>query len=129
MLYWLFYQVLHRYIPAFRVFGYVTTRVALASLTALFLSLAAGSLVDPQASRARASGSISAKTARNPTEKKRERPPWAVADHRVNRDPDAALGGFAKPLRLDSDCRSARIRSHWILRRLCKGCPKKAIWA
>jgi phospho-N-acetylmuramoyl-pentapeptide-transferase len=39
MLYWLLSQVLHRYVPAFRVFGYITTRVALASLTALFLSV------------------------------------------------------------------------------------------
>ncbi len=42
MLYWLLFQVLHRYIPAFRVFGYITTRTALASLTALALSLALG---------------------------------------------------------------------------------------
>ena len=42
MLYWLLFQVLHEYIPAFRVFGYVTTRTALASLTALALSLALG---------------------------------------------------------------------------------------
>jgi phospho-N-acetylmuramoyl-pentapeptide-transferase len=42
MLYWLLVQVLHRYVPAFRVFGYITTRVALANLTALALSLALG---------------------------------------------------------------------------------------
>ncbi len=42
MLYWLLYQVLHRYIPAFRVFSYITTRSALASLTALGLALALG---------------------------------------------------------------------------------------
>lgn len=42
MLYWLLFQVLHRYIPAFRVFGYITTRVALANLTALALALALG---------------------------------------------------------------------------------------
>ncbi|MFL6414812.1 MAG: phospho-N-acetylmuramoyl-pentapeptide-transferase [Bryobacteraceae bacterium] len=42
MLYWLLYQVLHEYIPAFRVFGYITTRTALASLTAMALSLALG---------------------------------------------------------------------------------------
>jgi len=42
MLYWLLFQVLHNYIPSFRVFGYITTRVALASLTALFLALALG---------------------------------------------------------------------------------------
>ena len=42
MLYWLLFQVLHNYIPAFRVFGYITTRVALANLTALFLALAFG---------------------------------------------------------------------------------------
>jgi phospho-N-acetylmuramoyl-pentapeptide-transferase len=42
MLYWFFYQFLHEYVPAFRVFGYVTTRTALASLTALALSLALG---------------------------------------------------------------------------------------
>src|SRR5580658_713304 len=39
MLYWLLYRVLHTYIPAFRVFQYITIRVALASLTALFLTL------------------------------------------------------------------------------------------
>jgi phospho-N-acetylmuramoyl-pentapeptide-transferase len=42
MLYWLLFQVLHKYIPPFRVFGYVTTRIALASLTALALALALG---------------------------------------------------------------------------------------
>ena len=42
MLYWLLYQVLHEYIPAFRVFGYITVRTALASLTALALSLTLG---------------------------------------------------------------------------------------
>src|SRR5437588_9770665 len=42
MLYWLLFQVLHNYIPAFRVFSYITTRVALANLTALFLALALG---------------------------------------------------------------------------------------
>jgi phospho-N-acetylmuramoyl-pentapeptide-transferase len=42
MLYWLLFQVLHNYIPAFRVFSYITTRVALANLTALFLGLTLG---------------------------------------------------------------------------------------
>jgi phospho-N-acetylmuramoyl-pentapeptide-transferase len=42
MLYWLLYQILHRYIPPFRIFGAITTRVALASLTALALSLVLG---------------------------------------------------------------------------------------
>src|SRR4051812_4840987 len=42
MLYWLLFQVLHEYIPAFRVFGYITTRTALATLTALALALALG---------------------------------------------------------------------------------------
>jgi len=42
MLYWLLFQVLHRYVPTFRVFGYITTRVALANLTALALALALG---------------------------------------------------------------------------------------
>jgi phospho-N-acetylmuramoyl-pentapeptide-transferase len=42
MLYWLLYEVLRKNIPTFRVFGYVTTRVALASLTSLFLALVLG---------------------------------------------------------------------------------------
>lgn len=42
MLYWLFFQVLQKYVPTFRIFGYVTTRVALASLTALVFSLISG---------------------------------------------------------------------------------------
>ncbi len=42
MLYWLLYRVLRVYVPPFRVFQYITTRVALASLTALFLSLVLG---------------------------------------------------------------------------------------
>jgi phospho-N-acetylmuramoyl-pentapeptide-transferase len=45
MLYWLLYQVLHRYVPALRVFGYITTRVALASLTALAIALIFGPLM------------------------------------------------------------------------------------
>lgn len=39
MLYWLLFQVLQHYISPFRVFGYITVRVALASLSALFLSM------------------------------------------------------------------------------------------
>ncbi len=42
MLYWLLFQVLQKYIPTFRIFGYVTTRVALASITALGFALMAG---------------------------------------------------------------------------------------
>jgi phospho-N-acetylmuramoyl-pentapeptide-transferase len=42
MLYWLLVQVLQQYVPTFRVFGYITTRVALASLTALAISLILG---------------------------------------------------------------------------------------
>lgn len=42
MLYWLLFQFLRRWIPPFRVFGYITTRVALSSLTALFLALLLG---------------------------------------------------------------------------------------
>ena len=42
MLYWLLYKVLHTYVPPFRVFQYITTRVALASLTSLFLTLLIG---------------------------------------------------------------------------------------
>ncbi|MGA7411011.1 MAG: phospho-N-acetylmuramoyl-pentapeptide-transferase, partial [Bryobacteraceae bacterium] len=42
MLYWLLYRVLRVYFPPFRVFQYITTRIALASLTALFLSLVLG---------------------------------------------------------------------------------------
>ena len=42
MLYWLFVHVLQQYVPTFRVFGFITTRVALASLTALALGLLLG---------------------------------------------------------------------------------------
>ena len=42
MLYWLLVHILQRYVPTFRVFGYITTRVALASLTAMALGLALG---------------------------------------------------------------------------------------
>lgn len=42
MLYWLLFQILQKYIPTFRIFGYVTTRVALASLTALGFALIVG---------------------------------------------------------------------------------------
>jgi len=42
MLYWLFVQVLQKYVHAFHAFAYITTRVALASLTALALALALG---------------------------------------------------------------------------------------
>ena len=39
MLYWLLYEQLFSYFSPFRVFGYVTFRTALASLTALLLCL------------------------------------------------------------------------------------------
>ncbi len=42
MLYWLLFQVLRKYIPAFRIFGYITFRTALASLTALAIGLLCG---------------------------------------------------------------------------------------
>jgi phospho-N-acetylmuramoyl-pentapeptide-transferase len=42
MLYYLFFDVLHRYWSPLNVFRYITVRTALASLTALFLSLALG---------------------------------------------------------------------------------------
>ena len=42
MLYWLLFQVLHKYVPALRVFSYITVRTALASLTALAIGLAMG---------------------------------------------------------------------------------------
>jgi phospho-N-acetylmuramoyl-pentapeptide-transferase len=42
MLYWLLYLVLHKYIPVFRIFQYITVRVGLASLSALFLGLVLG---------------------------------------------------------------------------------------
>jgi phospho-N-acetylmuramoyl-pentapeptide-transferase len=42
MLYWLGYEVLFRYYTPFRVFQYSTFRTAMASLTALFLSLILG---------------------------------------------------------------------------------------
>jgi phospho-N-acetylmuramoyl-pentapeptide-transferase len=42
MLYWLLVQVLHPYVPAFRVFNYITVRAALSSLTALAMSLLLG---------------------------------------------------------------------------------------
>ncbi len=70
MLYWLLYQVLHEYIPAFRVFGYITTRTALASLTALGLALALGSVDDSESCRTSALGSISAKKGRKSHKKK-----------------------------------------------------------
>src|ERR1700679_902626 len=42
MLYWILFQVLSHYVPAFRSFGYITTRVAMATLTALALGLVLG---------------------------------------------------------------------------------------
>jgi phospho-N-acetylmuramoyl-pentapeptide-transferase len=42
MLYFLLYEQLSRHVSAFRVFGYVTSRTAFASLTALFLCIVLG---------------------------------------------------------------------------------------
>src|SRR5580692_7524284 len=42
MLYFLLYEKLYRVFSPFRVFGYVTSRTAFASLTALFLCIALG---------------------------------------------------------------------------------------
>ncbi len=42
MLYWLLYEKLFRILPPFRVFGYVTVRTFLASITALLVAILAG---------------------------------------------------------------------------------------
>ena len=42
MLYWLLFQVLHKYVPVFRIFGYITVRTALASFSALAIGLISG---------------------------------------------------------------------------------------
>ena len=42
MLYWLLFQVLRKFVPVFRIFGYITVRTALASLTALAIGLLCG---------------------------------------------------------------------------------------
>jgi len=42
MFYWLFYEILYHYYSPFRLFGYVTFRTALASLTALAISIVLG---------------------------------------------------------------------------------------
>src|SRR5215813_3676600 len=42
MLYFLLYEVLHKYVSPFRVFSYTTSRTAFASLTALFLCIVLG---------------------------------------------------------------------------------------
>jgi len=42
MLYWLLFQILRKYVPVFRIFGYITVRTALASLTALAIGLVCG---------------------------------------------------------------------------------------
>ena len=42
MLYWLLFQVLRKFVPVFRIFGYITVRTALASLTALAIGLICG---------------------------------------------------------------------------------------
>src|SRR6266540_847195 len=42
MLYFVLYEQLSKFVSPFRVFGYVTTRTAFASLTALFLCIVLG---------------------------------------------------------------------------------------
>jgi len=42
MLYWLLYEKLFRILPPFRIFGYVTVRTFLASITALLVAILAG---------------------------------------------------------------------------------------
>jgi phospho-N-acetylmuramoyl-pentapeptide-transferase len=77
MLLYLFYHVLERYLHALNVFRYITVRTALASLTALMLTLVMGPWVI-QRLRDLQIGQFIREEGPRATRPRPERPPWAA---------------------------------------------------
>ena len=98
MFYWLFYEKLFRLYSPFRVFQYSTFRTAMASLTALLLSIAAGPVADRAAARNSRSASTFAKTGRKSHQKKAGTPTMGgLLICVVDRGADAAVGELRVP--------------------------------
>ena len=95
MLYYLFYYLLRPRFSPFNVFRYITVRTTVASLTALFLSLALWSMGDRPAAAVGAGETVhSRRGPKDPSEKSGNAHDGGVLIRRVDRGADAALGGL-----------------------------------
>ena len=121
MLYFLLYEQLYQYVSPFRVFRYTTFRTAFASLTALFLCIALGPWL---INKLRAVSDRPVHPRRRPQvapEEGRHAHHGRRADHHLDRDPHAAVGGPAISLRVDRDRGAAGLRLDRLPGRLRQG--------
>ena len=100
MLYWLAKQ-LAVYHTAFNVFSYLTLRGILAVISALLLSLLVGPGMIRSLSRGQIGQVVRDDGPQSHLPKARHADDGRRADHRRDRDRDAAVGGPDQPLRLD----------------------------
>ena len=124
MLYWLFVFVLRPHFSPLNVFRYITVRTAVASLTALLLSLAAGAVGDRAAARIAGEAVHPRGGAEGASEESGNADDGRRADRGVDRDSDAAVGGSAQRVRDAGDgCDagvSARSASSTITTKSCE---------
>ena len=93
MLYYLFFHVLQRYFHALNVFRYITVRTALASLTALLITLVLGPWVIRQLRELQIGQFIREEGPEEPPVQGRHADDGRRADRGLHRDSHAAVGG------------------------------------
>ena len=100
MLYYLLYEQLFKYVSPFRVFRYTTFRTAFASLTALFLCVVLGPWLIRKLREFQIGQYIREEGPKSHQKKAGHADHGRGADHHLDRDSDAAVGGPAQSLRL-----------------------------
>ena len=118
MLYWLFYEKLFHLYSPFRVFQYSTFRTAMASLTALLLSMLLGPWLIARLREFQIGQHIREDGPQVAPEESRHADHGRPADLRVDRGADAAVGQPDRARGVGGAGRAAELRRHRILGRL-----------
>jgi hypothetical protein len=123
MLLYLFYHVLQPYFHALNVFRYITVRTALASLTALLITLVLGPWVIRRLRDLQIGQFI-----REEGPKSHQADDGRRADRGLDHHSHFALGGSRKFLRVARDVHDAHFRDHRVYRRLQQSREKEKSW-
>ena len=118
MLYYLFFFVLRPYFSPLNVFRYITVRTAVASLTALLLSLLLGPWVIDRLRDLQVKQYIREEGPKAASEKGRHADDGRRADRCRDRDSHFAVGRSAQSVRVAGGGRDAGVRDDRIHRRL-----------
>ena len=122
MLYYLFFYLLRPHLSPLNVFRYITVRTALASLTALLLSLLSGPWVIARLRDLQVKQYIREEGPKRHQGEGGDAHDGRRADRRLHRASHLALGGSAEPVRAPCARCDCSFRRHWVCRRLQQSC-------